>query len=101
MGTHSPRANVISMPACTRFRNPLFSKIDQGYLNDPKHCPLVPPRLLLEKPPEVPAFDLSEFMAHAATWLAVSCALSVALGAVFLRAFQHLPDVMTLSLIHI
>lgn len=70
--------------------------INQDYLSDPDNCPLHPGRRLREAGQgEAPAFDVGEFMAQAAGWLGACIALSLLLGAGFLRLFQHLPHLMT------
>ncbi|KFM24131.1 CTL-like protein [Auxenochlorella protothecoides] len=77
-------------------RNPDFALINQDYLSDPENCPLHGGRRLREAGQgDLPAFDAGEFMSQAAGWLGAGVALSLLLGAAFLRLFQHLPETMT------
>ncbi|KAK9918484.1 hypothetical protein WJX75_004393 [Coccomyxa subellipsoidea] len=76
-------------------RNREFSKaFEQDYMADPRNCPLHGNRQLLEDAePEI--IDLPMFFRQAALWLAISAAVSVLLGIVFLMIFKYQPHAAT------
>ena len=58
---------------CAIARNPEYHRIDNAYLDDPRHCPLDRSNLL-QKHDQPDSFNISDFMAHAGFWLLASAA---------------------------
>ncbi|CAL8471654.1 g11196 [Coccomyxa elongata] len=76
-------------------RNREFPKaFQQDYMADPRNCPVHGTRQLLQDAePEI--IDLPTFFRQAALWLAISAAVSLLLGIVFLMIFKYQPYAAT------